>query len=99
MPKGLRGDYVSRPIWLAERALGKTLPDGALVHHLNGNPFDHRPCNLVICQDGRYHVFLHQRMNARWIACIPHPSTVARRAWLSQRTDRAKTVLVPVLPG
>lgn len=44
----------------AERALGKPLPDGAVVHHADGSKGDDAP--LVICQDERYHHLLHVRM-------------------------------------
>ncbi len=44
----------------AEKALGKPLPRGAEVHHLDGTKDDNTP--LVICQDRSYHMFLHKRM-------------------------------------
>lgn len=47
---------------LAELALGKPLPAGAEVHHLNGKPWDNRPENLVICPNKEYHTLLHKRM-------------------------------------
>lgn len=49
---------------VAERALGKKLPTGAQVHHVNLNPSDNRPSNLVICPDDAYHKLLHKRQRA-----------------------------------
>lgn len=44
--------------WLAEQALGKSLPRGVVVHHHNGLRVGG---TLVICQDPAYHVLLHTR--------------------------------------
>lgn len=44
----------------AENALGKPLPKGAVVHHLDGTKSPDAP--LVICQDAGYHSHLHARM-------------------------------------
>ena len=40
---------------IAEKALGKPLPPGTVVHH-------HTPTELVLCQDQAYHMLLHKRM-------------------------------------
>ena len=57
-----KGGRTSRLV--AEESLGKSLPVGAVVHHVNGNKVDNRPSNLVICQDTAYHFLLHVRMRA-----------------------------------
>ena len=56
--------YVYEHILVAEKAMGKPLPPGAMPHHFNEDKADNRPGNLVTCQDGAYHQLLHQRMRA-----------------------------------
>lgn len=48
-------------IQLAEKALGKKLPPGAEVHHLDNNPRNNATTNLVICPSKSYHNLLHKR--------------------------------------
>ena len=69
--------YVFAHILVAEAALGKPLPEGAVVHHVNEDPADNRPANLVICENHAYHMLLHQRARAlricghvNWLRCI-----------------------------
>lgn len=50
---------------IAEKALGKPLPKGAEIHHMNGRKADnHTPFNLIICPSHKYHMLLHKRMRA-----------------------------------
>ena len=49
-------------VLVAEKALGRELPNGARVHHANGIKSDNRPDNLVICPDEAYHMLLHKRI-------------------------------------
>jgi hypothetical protein len=51
-------------ILIAENAIGRTLPKGSQVHHVDGNPSNNDNSNLVICQDQKYHRLLHSRTNA-----------------------------------
>lgn len=55
----------------AEKALGKPLPVGAVVHHADGSKNEHAP--LVICQDQAYHLLLHRR--ARVVRAGGNPNT------------------------
>lgn len=48
----------------AERALGKRLPAGAIVHHVDEDKSHNEGTNLVVCPDQSYHRLLHERMKA-----------------------------------
>jgi len=58
------GNQIGQHVIIAERALEKRLPLGALVHHVNSLPGDNRNQNLVICQDQGYHRLIHMRTKA-----------------------------------
>lgn len=57
--------YVNEHVVIAEAALGKALPVGAEVHHVNGDKTDNRSSNLVICPSKAYHKLLHRRIRIR----------------------------------
>lgn len=64
---------VREHVVVAERAIGKRLPRGAEVHHVDENRRNNRNANLVICQDHAYHHFLHVR--ARIVRAGGNPNT------------------------
>jgi len=57
---------------IAEKALGKKLPTGSHVHHINGIKIDNRNKNLVVCKDDAYHKLLHRRQEALLSASNPN---------------------------
>lgn len=60
-PRADRSGRVLEHILVAEKALGKMLPPGTEVHHVNGDKSDNRNSNLVVCPDGGYHQLLEVR--------------------------------------
>lgn len=58
-------------IVLAERVLGKPLPHGAVIHHIDGDPANNSNDNLVICPNQEYHKLLHKREEA--LRACGHP--------------------------
>lgn len=63
-------------VTVAEQALGKPMPQGAVVHHVDGDKKNNEPSNLVICPNQRYHMMLHTR--AAWIEDGINPNTERR---------------------
>lgn len=49
-------------ISVVEKALGKKLPKGAVVHHVDRNRRNNTNKNLVGCPSQAYHLLLHKRM-------------------------------------
>lgn len=60
--QNIAGVRKSLHVVIAEAALGRSLPKGAVVHHADGNKHNNHPSNLVICPSHRYHMLLHYRM-------------------------------------
>lgn len=57
--------WMPEHIVVAERALGRALGRGEVVHHINCDRLDNRPSNLLIC-DRAYHAWLHGEMSRRY---------------------------------
>ncbi len=58
------GTVIREHVILVEKAMGKPLPPGAVVHHVDHQPFNNDNNNLVACQNAAYHVLLHVREKA-----------------------------------
>ena len=61
---------------IAEQVLGRPMPKGAGVHHVDGDGHNNAHRNLVIYPTQAYHLLLHKRQrafngcgNANWIKC------------------------------
>lgn len=83
---------------IAVAALGKPLPLGAEVHHVDGNPLNNAARNLVICQDNEYHTLLHMRADVVGAGGNPNGSKLCRQCGLCKpfgafNKARRKTVL------
>ncbi len=61
----------------AEKALGKPLPEGAIVHHADGTKGDNAP--LVICPDDSYHQLLHARMRIKAAGGNPNADLICSK--------------------
>lgn len=77
MPLYLSANSRNQHVVVAERALGRPLPKGAVVHHVDENRHNNVPSNLVICPSQEYHQLLHMRMRAKkacgnpnWRKCV-----------------------------
>lgn len=68
--------YIQEHILVAEAALGKFLPLAAVVHHINEIKHDNRPCNLVICENDRYHQLLHAKLRVLHAGGDPHSDKI-----------------------
>ena len=65
---------VMEHLYKAELALGKRLPKGAVVHHIDGNSRNNENSNLLICPSQGYHLMLHVRERA--LAATGNPDMV-----------------------
>jgi len=60
----VNGKRIKRSVIVAEKMIGGKLPEGAVVHHIDGNKINDDPANLIICKNNSDHMLLHQKEKA-----------------------------------
>ena len=70
------GRFTTLAVAVAEGVLGKKLPAGAVVHHIDGDHTNDDKSNLAVFPSKAYHNLIHARMdalaacgNADWVPC------------------------------
>jgi hypothetical protein len=66
-------------VLIAEAALGKPLPHGAEVHHVDGDRQNNSATNLVVCECRAYHGLLHARARVVRGGGDPNTQNVCRK--------------------
>lgn len=56
-----KGNRINLHQKVVEDILGKKLPKGAQIHHIDGDKHNNEPSNLIVCPDQKYHHLLHIR--------------------------------------
>lgn len=75
-------------VLVAEDALGRKMPEGWEVHHINEIKLDNRPQNLVICETRRLHGLMHAL-----------PDLIKRCEWLGAEGESVRLFKVFDPPG
>lgn len=75
-PRASCNGYVPDSVIVAESAIGKYLPKGAVVHHVDGDRKNNSNSNLVVCENEDYHKLIEKRAraykacgHANWLKC------------------------------
>lgn len=87
----INGESKLRHVHIAELALGRPLPNGAQVHHVDQDRSNDRNDNLVICPSFAYHKLLHTRQ-AALDAC---GNMNWRKCWICKQHDDP-ALMIPV---
>jgi DNA-binding XRE family transcriptional regulator len=61
------GSAIYEHIVVMEKAIGRPLRKGEIVHHVNEDGHDNRPANLVLCENQAHHFRLHKEQNYKFL--------------------------------
>jgi len=82
-PRAYSNNYVKKSLLVAEKALGKSIPTDAVVHHADEVRTNDKNNNLVLCEDESFHNLLHVRKRA-YDAC---GHAYWRKCWICKTWD------------
>ena len=63
-PRSDSHGYVRKHFLVFDSVINKLLPNFAVIHHIDHNPKNNKPTNLVVCENHSYHMLLHEREKA-----------------------------------
>lgn len=81
------GNEKPEHVLIAESALGRPLPNGAVVHHADRNRLNNANSNLVICPYSAYHNLIHKRLRAFEATGDPNALKCCRCGKYDQRSN------------
>lgn len=84
-PRAWRTGWIHEHILAAERALGRALKPGEVVHHRDGNPRNNDPANIAILSGHAEHGRLHAQLRAQARGHTPPSCLVCGGTILTRR--------------
>lgn len=60
-PGAQKSGYVHEHLTVVEMVLGRSLPKGVIIHHVDEDRQNNKTDNLVVCEGMAYHKLLHRR--------------------------------------
>src|SRR5208337_3254140 len=86
-PREDANGYVFEHTLIAEKALGKPLLDGVVIHHYGKKTENHK---IVICQDSAYHNLIQRRQRA--FECCGHADW--RKCYICKKYDATENLYI-----
>jgi hypothetical protein len=61
----INGERILEHVMIAEKALGRKLIKGEVIHHIDEDKLNNDPSNLFLCPSQAYHMFVHTQSNIK----------------------------------